>query len=91
MGQGADVTARVMRGQSQMNVHAGGVAGIYAMLFPGHACHLITAERRARKGQLSAGIEDSPAEPESGGQEVTTMKLWTGLLFSLRDLLWRRT
>jgi hypothetical protein len=41
--------------------------------------------------QLSAGIEDSSAEPESGGREVTTMRLWTGLLFSLRDLLWRRT
>src|SRR5206468_8718329 len=47
----------------QMNVHRGGRAGLYAMLFAGNGCQLITAERRARKGQLSAGITISPARP----------------------------
>ena len=32
------------------------------MLFPGNGCQLITAERRARKGQLSAGIDDFAGE-----------------------------
>ena len=42
----------------QMNVQRGGRLDLYAMLFAGNRCQLITAERRARKGQLSAGIDD---------------------------------
>src|SRR5690348_17475243 len=41
------------------------------------------------RGSSVRGSTISPAGPESRGQEVTTMKLWTGLLFSVRDLLWR--
>ena len=46
----------------QMNVQCGGAAEHYAMLFASNGCQLITAERRARKGQLSAGIEDFAGE-----------------------------
>jgi hypothetical protein len=45
------------------------------MLFAGHGCQLITAERRARKGQLSAGIDDFADEarippPRSNNNEA---------------------
>jgi hypothetical protein len=46
----------------------------------------------AEKNQLSDGNEDFPGESaDDSAQTVTTMKLWTGLLFSVRDLPWRRT
>jgi len=48
--------------QMQMNVQRGGRLGLYPMQFAGNGCQLITAERRARKGQLSAGIEDFAGE-----------------------------
>jgi hypothetical protein len=41
-----------------MNVQRGGRPGLYLMLFAVNRCQLITAERRTRKGQLSAGIDD---------------------------------
>src|SRR4029077_6462198 len=47
----------------QMNVHHGGAAELYAMLFVSNGCQLITAERRPGKGQLSAGSTISPARP----------------------------
>jgi hypothetical protein len=46
----------------QMNVQRGGRPGLYAMLFAGNACQLITAEWRPRKRQLSAGIDDFAGE-----------------------------
>jgi hypothetical protein len=46
----------------QMNVQRGGRLGLYAMLFVSNGCQLITAERRPRKGQLSAGIDDFTGE-----------------------------
>ena len=77
----------------QMNVHAGRLAVFPdAMRFCDDRCQLITGETLTWKTQLSTGNRDF-----AGGvrghccQEVTTMKLWTGLLFSQRDLLWRRT
>jgi hypothetical protein len=59
----------------QMNVHRGGRAGLYAMQFAGNGCQLITAERRPRKGQLSAGIDDFADEarippPRSNNNEA---------------------
>jgi hypothetical protein len=53
----------------QMNVQRGGRLDLYAMLFAGNRCQLITAERRARKGQLSAGIGDFAGEAPNPGAE----------------------